>query len=54
LIYFVIPQPAAILGFAGLAAFVHNNDEKRLILKGTCLTLWYCQVTAFNGLEVGI
>lgn len=26
--------PAAILGFAGLAAFVHNNDEKRLILKG--------------------
>ncbi|XP_062147531.1 protein SCO1 homolog 2, mitochondrial isoform X1 [Alnus glutinosa] len=26
--------PAAILGFAGLAAFVHYNDERRAILKG--------------------
>jgi hypothetical protein len=37
-----------MLGFAGLAAFVHYNDERRAILKGTCFTLWYCQVTAFN------
>ncbi|XP_041002935.1 protein SCO1 homolog 2, mitochondrial isoform X2 [Juglans microcarpa x Juglans regia] len=26
--------PAAILGFAGLATFVHYNDERRAILKG--------------------
>ncbi|KAG6660951.1 protein SCO1 homolog 2, mitochondrial [Carya illinoinensis] len=26
--------PAAILGFAGLATFVHYNDERRAVLKG--------------------
>lgn len=30
-------QPAALLGFAGLAAFVHYNDERRAIPKGTLL-----------------
>lgn len=28
-------QPAAILGFAGLATLIHYNDEKRVTLKGT-------------------
>ncbi|KAF9681892.1 hypothetical protein SADUNF_Sadunf05G0050400 [Salix dunnii] len=30
----VILQPAAILGFVGLAAFVHFNDERRAVPKG--------------------
>ncbi|GAV88552.1 SCO1-SenC domain-containing protein [Cephalotus follicularis] len=27
--------PASVLGFAGLAAFLHYNDEKRAVLKGS-------------------
>ncbi|KAL5556013.1 hypothetical protein UlMin_038249 [Ulmus minor] len=26
--------PAALLGFAGVAAFIHYNDERRVVLKG--------------------
>lgn len=29
-------QPAAVLGFAGLAAFFHYNDERRAVPKGIC------------------
>ena len=28
-------QPAALLGFVGLGVFVHYNDERRAIPKGT-------------------
>ena len=36
---YVILQPAAILGFAGLAAFVHYNDERRVVPKVTFYVL---------------
>jgi len=35
----VILQPAAVLGFVGLAAFVHYNDERRAVPKGTFYAL---------------
>jgi hypothetical protein len=31
----LVLQPPAILAFAGLATFVHYNDEKRMIPLGT-------------------
>lgn len=34
-------QPAAVMGFVGLAAFVHYNDERRAVLKGTIFGLFY-------------
>ena len=45
----VILQPAAILGFAGLAAFVHYNDERRVVPKGTFYMSYYYQLTVCNG-----
>ncbi|XP_004288214.1 PREDICTED: protein SCO1 homolog 2, mitochondrial-like [Fragaria vesca subsp. vesca] len=31
---FFLPAAATVLGFAGLAAFLHYNDERRVVMKG--------------------
>ena len=33
-------QPAAVLGFAGIAAFFHFNDERRAVPKGTSIVMF--------------